>query len=66
MASHVSNHNHQDNGSSLTLTLVVDTALRLSLKLSPDVVQQLIEALGRPNLGAPHDAGWVAVVHGGG
>jgi hypothetical protein len=66
MASRVSHRNHQGNRSSLTLALVVDAALRLGLKLGPDVVQQLIEALGWPNLGAPHHAGCVAVVHGGG
>lgn len=52
---------------SLTLAFVVDAALRLGLKFGLDVVQQLVEALGRANLRAPHHAGWwVSVVHRGG
>lgn len=51
---------------SLTLAFVVDAALGLSLELGPDVIEELVEALGRACLGAPHDAGRrVAVVHGG-
>lgn len=49
------------------LAFVVDTALRLCLELGPDVVEQLVEALGWADLGTPHYAGrWVAVVHGDG
>lgn len=55
----------QQHGSVLTLAFVVDAALRLCLELGPNVVEQLVEALGWADLGAPHDAGRrVAVVHG--
>lgn len=50
----------------LTLAFIFDSALSLSLELGPDVVEELVEALGWADLGASHDAGWrVAVVHGG-
>lgn len=49
----------------LTLAFIVDAALGFRLKLSPDVIKELIEALAGASLGASHDAGRrVAVVHG--
>jgi hypothetical protein len=48
---------------SLTLALIVDATLRFRLELGLDLVQQLIESLGRADLGASHDTGRV-VVHG--
>jgi len=48
----------------LTLAFVVDTALRLGLKLGADAVEQIVEALAGPTRGPAHDAGRVAVVHG--
>lgn len=51
--------------SSLTLSLKVGTALRLCLKLGPDVVEEVVQALGLAHLGTPHNAGRVAVlIHG--
>jgi hypothetical protein len=52
---------------SLTLAFIIDAALRLGLKLGPDLVQQLIQALAGVDLGAAHHARrWVSVVHRGG
>lgn len=49
----------------LTLALVVDAALRFRLELGPNVVEQLVQALGWANLGTTQDAGRrVAVIHG--
>lgn len=49
----------------LTLAFVVDATLGFSLKLSPDAVQKLIQALAGTALRAPNDTGRVTVVHGG-
>jgi hypothetical protein len=50
----------------LTLAFVVDATLRFRLKLGPDVVEKLIEALGWAGWRAPHDAaGRRVVVHDG-
>jgi hypothetical protein len=48
----------------LTLTLIVNAALRLALELCAYRVQQLIQTLGWPALGRAHDAArGIAVVH---
>jgi hypothetical protein len=47
----------------LTLAFIINAALRFRLKLGLDLVQQLVEPLGRADLGASHDTGRV-VVHG--
>lgn len=48
----------------LTLAFVVDAALRFGLELGADVVEEVVQALAGAHLGAAHDAGRVAVVHG--
>ena len=47
----------------LTLALIFDTALGLSLEFRLDAVEQLVEALGWAGLGTAHDTRGV-VVHG--
>jgi hypothetical protein len=48
----------------LTLALIIDTALGFRLELGLDLVQQIVEPLGRTDRGTTsHDAGRV-VVHG--
>jgi hypothetical protein len=52
------------DGESLTLAFIVDAPLGLGLELSPDVVEQLVQALRRAHLGPSQCTGWrVAVVH---
>lgn len=51
-------------GQTLTLSFVIDAALGFRLELGLDAVEELIEALGRADLGASHDAGRI-VVHDG-
>jgi hypothetical protein len=48
------------------LAFIVDAALRFRLELGPDVVEQVVEALGWADLGAAHDGAGrgVAVIHG--
>ena len=45
----------------LTLAFIVDAALGLRLELGLDLVKQIVEPLGRADLGASHDAGRVVV-----
>lgn len=55
------NHSH---GKTLTLAFIVNAALRLGLKLGPDVVEQLVQALAGPALRHHGARGRIAVIHG--
>jgi len=51
-------------GNGLTLSFIVDAALRLGLELCPDAVKKLVQTLAGATGRTAHDAGRIAVIHG--